>query len=613
MLLDHLLTEARNSASMNLDEMTPLEIVHLMNREDGRAIEAVGAQAEQVARAIELIANRLAAGGRLVYAGAGTSGRLGILDATECPPTFNSPPGQVVGVIAGGPPAVTSAVEGAEDHPEFACQDLAALNLGANDVVVGIATSGRTPYVVGAMEYAKSVGAATIGLACTAESELGPKSDLMITALVGPEVLCGSTRLKAGTATKLILNMLTTGAMVRLGKCFSNLMVDLRATNQKLKARTNRIVRLLTGLESEAADELLARCGGELKTALLVETAKLSPVDARTRLAECAGRVGDVLKAASLNATGRIAADLVIGIDGGGSSTTALVADASGIIGRGRAGPSNLQAVGVTRAMRALEDAIAAAFSNANRPLAKASAAVFGLAGADRLQEQQLVRAWALRANIAAKVDVVNDAALLLAAGTPDGWGVALVAGTGSIAFAKSPDGATGRAGGWGYLLGDEGSGYAIVMDALKAVAQAADGRGPKTKLTERLLPAFNVAKPMDLIPAIYRGSWDRTALSALAPLVLEAAESHDETAEYIAAAHARELAIAVRTVAESLDLNLDALPVALTGGTLLGSQYYRTWVLDALARRAITVNPVTLVHEPAEGGVRLARSLATA
>src|SRR5262249_51918129 len=241
--VDHLETEGRNRASERRDELTPLEFVRLVNSEDRRVIEAVASQEGPIARAIEVIADRLRQGGRLVYAGAGTSGRLGVLDATECPPTFNSPPGQVVGIIAGGYAALTQAVEGAEDRPELAEQDLQALQFSAKDVLVGIATSGRTPYVLGAVEYAKRLGAYTMGLSCNVHSDLIPHVDLAITPVVGPEVLSGSTRLKAGTATKLVLNMLTTGAMVRLGKSFGNLMVDLRATNSKLRARTNRIVR----------------------------------------------------------------------------------------------------------------------------------------------------------------------------------------------------------------------------------------------------------------------------------------------------------------------------------------------------------------------------------
>src|SRR5262245_53394530 len=239
--MDHLQTEARNPASTDLDRLTPLELVRLMNAEDARVIPAVASQAEAIARAVEVIADRLRAGGRLIYTGAGTSGRLGVLDATECPPTFNATPGQVIGLIAGGPSALTRAVEGAEDRPELADHDLAAVHVSAKDVVVGIATSGRTPYVLGAVAYARRIGAFTIGLSCNADSDLIPEVDLAITPVVGPEVLSGSTRLKAGTATKLVLNMISTGAMVRLGKTFGNLMVDLRATNEKLRHRTNRI------------------------------------------------------------------------------------------------------------------------------------------------------------------------------------------------------------------------------------------------------------------------------------------------------------------------------------------------------------------------------------
>src|SRR5262245_25006895 len=294
--MDNLQTEARNPDSMHLDELSALEIVRLMNREDGRAVESVAAEAQVIARVIDLVAQKLAAGGRLVYGGAGTSGRLGVLDATECPPTFNSPPGQVVGIIAGGPKAVTQSVEGAEDHPEFGEQDLKAINFSAKDVFVGIATSGRTPYVLGAADYARSVGATAVGLACNTDWELETHVDLMIKPVVGTEVLSGWTCLKAGTATKLVLNMLTTGAMVRLGKCYGNLMVDLRASNSKLRARTNRIVRTLTGVDRDEADELLQRCGGELKTALVVQQAGITPEEARERLRAFGGRVGEALR-----------------------------------------------------------------------------------------------------------------------------------------------------------------------------------------------------------------------------------------------------------------------------------------------------------------------------
>jgi N-acetylmuramic acid 6-phosphate etherase len=608
MSLDRLQTEARNPASMNLDELTPLEIVRLMNREDARAVEAVGSQADAIAQAIEVVAERLREGGRLVYGGAGTSGRLGVLDATECPPTFNAPTGQVLGIIAGGPAALTKAVEGAEDHPEFGEQDLKALNFTKKDVFIGIATSGRTPYVVGACHYARSVGATVIGLVCNTESELDSHVDIMIRPVVGPEVLSGSTRLKAGTATKLVLNTITTGAMVRLGKCFGNLMVDLRATNTKLRARTNRIVRTITGLDESAASQLLDRCGGELKTALVAQQAGVTPEQARTELERHGGRIGEALRAVGRAVDTGVAEDLVLGIDGGGSTTVALLATATEVIGRGEAGPSNMQAVGVTRAFKAIEDAIAAAFAEAGRSPATVRAAVLGLAGADRPQEQTLVRSWAERYGLARQVDAVNDAQLLLAAGTPDGWGIALVAGTGSIAFGRTPQGKTGRAGGWGFLLGDEGSAYALVINALQEVAHAADGRGPPTVLTEKLLAALGGERPMDLIPAVYRGGWDRTALASLAPLVLDAAEQGDGVSGRIVAQGAHQLALTVAAAAMRLELPPDRLPLAITGGTILCSDHYRQGVLQGLDKLGIHADPVTLVHEPAEGGVRLAR-----
>ncbi len=289
--LKHLTTESRNPASMNIDELSAREIVRLMNEQDAGVAAAVATQADAIAAAIDVIADRLRAGGRLIYVGAGTSGRLGVLDATECPPTFNSSPGQVVGLIAGGHEALTRAVEGAEDRPELAEADLAALGAGPRDVVVGIATSGRTPYVVAALAFARRQGCYAIALACNADSSVGREADLAITPIVGPEVISGSTRLKAGTATKLVLNMLTTGAMVRIGKTFGNLMVDLRATNSKLRDRSRRIVESLVGLDEHAAAELLAQCGGELKTAIVAGRTGCTPDEARIRLEQAGGQV----------------------------------------------------------------------------------------------------------------------------------------------------------------------------------------------------------------------------------------------------------------------------------------------------------------------------------
>jgi N-acetylmuramic acid 6-phosphate etherase len=608
--VDHLQTEARNPASTNLDELSPLDLVRLMNAEDARVIPAVASQAEAIARGIEVIAGRLRDGGRLVYAGAGTSGRLGVLDATECPPTFNSPPGQVVGVIAGGPAALTRAVEGAEDHPEFAERDLEALALSAKDVLAGIATSGRTPYVLGAAAYARRLGAFTIGLVCNPDAELIAHVDLPIVPVVGPEVLSGSTRLKAGTATKLVLNMLTTGAMVRLGKTFGNLMVDLRATNEKLRARTNRIVRQITGLGREEADTLLERCDRELKTALVAHLAALSPDDARARLQTAGGQVRQALPAplrdGSVSDGRAVTPDLVLGIDGGGSHTVALLARGETVLGRGEAGASNLQAVGLSRALAALDEAVSAAFAAAEMSRCRVAAAFLGLAGAGRPEDQALIKEWAAHVNLAATVEVTSDTPLLLAAGTPEGWGAALVAGTGSMAFARDRDGRTARAGGWGYFLGDEGSGYALVQSALQAAARAADGRGPATSLTERFLQRLGVAQPQGLIGAIYRGNLDRAAVAALAPLVFDDADNGDEIASAIVVTGAEQLATTVAAAIHQLNLDRFPFPLALAGGVLLAAPGYQDKVITAITALGLCAEPVALVPDPAVGAVRL-------
>lgn len=280
-------TEAINPASTHIDTLSALDIVRLMNAEDATVPRAIAAEANSIARAIDVITDRLRNSGRLIYIGAGTSGRLGVLDASECPPTFNTPSETVVGIIAGGDPALRKSAEGIEDHPEIGAEDLRAAELTARDVVVGIATSGRTPYVLGALEFARHVGAYTIGLACNQDSAVARIAELMITPVVGPEIISGSTRMKAGTATKMILNMLTTGTMVQLGKTYSNLMVDLRATNSKLVARSRRLIQSITGLTQAEAEIALRKCDGELKTAVVMVRRKIDVETARTILHRC--------------------------------------------------------------------------------------------------------------------------------------------------------------------------------------------------------------------------------------------------------------------------------------------------------------------------------------
>jgi N-acetylmuramic acid 6-phosphate etherase len=295
-MLEHLTTEARNPASEDLDGLTAQQIVQLINTEDAKIAAAVAEHSDTIAQAIDVIADRLENGGRLIYTGAGTSGRLGVLDASECPPTFNTQPWQVVGLIAGGYTALTTAVEGAEDNPVLGAEDLKKLNLSNGDVVVGIATSGRTPYVMGGLEYAQSIGAFTVGVSCNRESQMAAHCDLIIAVVVGPEIVSGSTRMKAGTATKMVLNMLSTGAMIRLGKTFGNLMVDLRASNTKLADRARRIVRAVTKLTPAESERLLTECNGEVKTAIVSYDRGVSADEARQLLTASHGHLRSALQ-----------------------------------------------------------------------------------------------------------------------------------------------------------------------------------------------------------------------------------------------------------------------------------------------------------------------------
>ncbi|MEV6547582.1 N-acetylmuramic acid 6-phosphate etherase [Streptomyces sp. NPDC051597] len=286
-----LTTEAFRPELADIDRLPTAEIARIMNGEDATVPAAVAAQLPRIAAAIDATAERMGRGGRLVYAGAGTAGRLGVLDASECPPTFNTDPSQVVGLIAGGPAALASSVEGAEDSRELAAADLDGLALTALDTVVGVSASGRTPYAVGAVEHARARGALTVGLACNAGSALAAAAEHGIEVVVGPELLTGSTRLKSGTAQKLVLNMISTITMIRLGKTYGNLMVDVRASNEKLRARSRRIVALATDADEEAVEAALTAAGGEVKTAILMLLADLDAAAAARRLAEARGRL----------------------------------------------------------------------------------------------------------------------------------------------------------------------------------------------------------------------------------------------------------------------------------------------------------------------------------
>jgi N-acetylmuramic acid 6-phosphate etherase len=298
--LDSLVSEERNPRTMAIDLQPTADILESMNREDRLVPDAVEKVIPQIAAAVDRIVAAFGAGGRLIYMGAGTSGRLGVLDASECPPTFGIPYSMVVGLIAGGPDALIKAREGAEDDSADGARTLAGIGLTKHDVVVGIAVSGRTPYVIGGLEYARSVGATTVALSCNPEAIIGRIADISIAPVVGPEVLTGSTRLKSGTAQKLVLNMLSTASMIRIGKSYQNLMVDMHASNHKLVARAVRIVMQATGCTTAEAEQALSRTGNDLKLAILTLATGL-PVAAAQSALDTAG--GFLRKAIEANAS----------------------------------------------------------------------------------------------------------------------------------------------------------------------------------------------------------------------------------------------------------------------------------------------------------------------
>ncbi|RKN85594.1 N-acetylmuramic acid 6-phosphate etherase [Paenibacillus ginsengarvi] len=298
-LLNQLTTEQMNERTKHIDRLPTEEIVKLINNEDRLIAEALTALTPQIAASADLIIRSFQNGGRLFYVGAGTSGRLGILDASECPPTFGTNPAMVQGLIAGGFRAVKDAVEGAEDNAELGASDMDEHQIGQNDTVVGIATSGRTPYVLGAMKRAKTLGASVVGLCNNHNTPMVGIADLMIEAVVGPEVILGSTRMKAGTAQKLVLNMLTTTAMIRIGKVYGNLMVDLQPTNEKLVYRAKRIIRMATGASQEQVDEAYLLAGGHVKTAIVMILAGVNRAEAGELLQQSGGFVSGAIDPAA--------------------------------------------------------------------------------------------------------------------------------------------------------------------------------------------------------------------------------------------------------------------------------------------------------------------------
>ncbi|MEQ5573951.1 N-acetylmuramic acid 6-phosphate etherase [Providencia huaxiensis] len=297
--LSKMVTESRNEASTNIDQLSTAEMLKVINDEDKLVPLAVEKVLPEIAQLVDKVSEAFLKGGRLIYSGAGTSGRLGILDASECPPTYGTPHEQVVGLIAGGHQAIFRAVENAEDKPELGEQDLKDIQFNKNDVLVGIAASGRTPYVLGALAYARQIGATTAAISCNPNSPVANSADIAITPVVGPEVVTGSSRMKAGTAQKLVLNMITTGAMIRIGKVFGNLMVDVEATNAKLIERQTKIVMEATQCDRNTAESALQQCDRHCKTAILMVLSGLNADEARQLLSNNNGFIRTALNIAT--------------------------------------------------------------------------------------------------------------------------------------------------------------------------------------------------------------------------------------------------------------------------------------------------------------------------
>lgn len=293
-MLEKLTTETRHPSSSEIDRLSTAEMLAVINAADAEVPAAVAKVIPEIARAVDQITERLRAGGRLFYTGAGTSGRLGVLDASECPPTFNVAPELVQGLIAGGDRALRTPIEGAEDNPELGAADLEARDFSNRDALVGIAASGRTPYVLGGIRYARSLGALTVGLSCTVASELAREAEIAITPVPGPEIITGSTRMRAGTATKLVLNMISTGVMIRLGYVYGNLMVNVQPTNAKLRDRARRIISTLAEVDSEKASRLLEE-GGSVRLAVIMHRLGVPREVAEQRLKEAGGSLRSAL------------------------------------------------------------------------------------------------------------------------------------------------------------------------------------------------------------------------------------------------------------------------------------------------------------------------------
>ncbi|PGH15886.1 N-acetylmuramic acid 6-phosphate etherase [Polytolypa hystricis UAMH7299] len=697
--LASLQTEGRNPRTTRIDQVSTLELCQLINEEDASVIPAVANCLPTIAGAIDAISDRVRQGGRVIYVGAGTSGRqvkyyllllLGVVDASEIPPTFSAPHGQFIALMAGGDAAMRVAQEGAEDSTEDAAIDLEPLQLDSKlDSLIGIAASGRTPYVLACLAYAKKRGCVTIGVACSHPSAMSTSGiiDFMINAMTGPEVITGSTRMKAGTATKLVLNMLSTGVMIRIGKTYGNMMVDLKASNLKLEQRSRNILRKLSGPACPSTDQeidsLLSQCGGSVKIALATLALGSTLGEARLRLDAAGGRLSEVLKqknddigpdeqrriSTSLSSLGRPL--LVLYIDGGGTKCAAVAISSDGKIGEGEAGPCNVTDVGLETSIASIKlatqralDAVMQSESGVELRDANFTAVWAGFAGYDRPEVKSRIDP-ALSALFCLSLEtgalkLTNDIDVLASAAsaTERNCGessksrsvAVLIAGTGSVATRYTRDDVgyfmrTGRSGGWGHFLGDDGAGFDIGKQAIRIALYDLDvlrntrpshllkGKDLESlrPLSKKVLEYFQLydtregsSSNYDLLSAVLMetntSSNDETPslnsksrIAQVAKLVLESASSSltncttnpDSAAQDIISGGIQAL---FRIMKPVLTAPFDsASSTLILSGSLLTSEneVYRVSLLSELVRNGVDFGDVQIVKSPARVGAK--------
>ncbi|KAJ5627260.1 hypothetical protein N7528_004687 [Penicillium herquei] len=648
--LSKLQTEGVNPRTTNIDQMSTLEMCTVINGDDHLVAESIVPCLPVIAGAIDALAMRVRKGGRVVYVGAGTSGRLGILDASEIPPTFAAPRSQFVGLIAGGDEAIRQAQEGAEDNEKAGHDDLNKLNLHPEmDSVIGIASSGRTPYVLGCLAFAKKMNCLTIGVVCTSPSAMARSGnvDYLIAPLPGPEVVTGSTRLKAGTATKMVLNMLSTGTMIKSGKTYGNMMVDMVASNLKLEQRSRNMLRRLSVKCNERSDSeldtLLAESNGSVKLAILVAETGESVQTCQASLDSAEGILSKAL-------TGKPRPDqpdthgerrFVLCIDGGGTKCAAAVADTSGAVSYGSAGPCNLtdnieNVDGILATlMQATLDALRnhpscsneRIMSNERNYLQSSFQSVWiGLAGMDRaglsdILAPRLAKLFGLEEK-QMTFKLTNDVNLLTALGSADKSKpstLVLIAGTGSVAIRynwsdnKSYN-CVARAGGWGHLLGDEGGGFSIGLEAVRhtldILEQRRLGLGPNTlsdfdqAVLDKLGCSIGDNDDIDLLSEILsqRGTQNAKArIAGLAETVLELGD--EKIAQAIIDQQAS--AIVSKTLGRLVDPRSsgyfapEETELVLVGG-LMNNEIYHQRIQEILAHKGLKFRGTQVVDNVA-------------